>query len=59
MTTITKAELIEKYKTMRTFDLAKELGICVSTLARLLKANGIELKKPGEKVYSKKKVMVI
>lgn len=44
---ISVKELENLYNTTRTIDLAKRFGISVATLVKIVKQNGIELKKPG------------
>lgn len=55
---ITKEQLKEKYKTMKTNELAKELGISVPTLTATLKRCGIKLKGKGNKKPKQKLVIV-
>lgn len=47
MIEITKKELEERYRTTKTKDLAKELGISCPTLLRHLKKVGIKIKEQG------------
>lgn len=56
---ISKAEIEQKYNSMRTQDLAKELGVSLCTLVNTLKKAGIPLKGNRKKVFSKKKLEII
>lgn len=48
MIEITKKELEKRYRTTKTKDLARELGISCPTLLRYLKKVGIKLKERGD-----------
>lgn len=48
MVEITKQELENRYRTTKSTQLAKELGISIPTLMRYLKAYGIAVKKQGD-----------
>lgn len=50
-------ELERLYKTMRTKDLAKRLNLSVTTLVKILKEHGIEIKKAGFG-YRERKIIV-
>lgn len=54
---ISKEELENLYRTKRTADVAKELGVSVPTLIRYLKANGIAMKSPGWGARQKKLIV--
>lgn len=54
---ISKSELENLYKTTRTIDLARMLGVSVVTLIRILKENGIEIKTIGHGVRQRKVVV--
>jgi len=54
---ISRHELERLYKTMRTSDLAKFLGVSTVTLLRIVKDNGIELKRVGHGVRQRKVVV--
>jgi predicted site-specific integrase-resolvase len=49
MIEISKKELAEKYRTMTSANICKELGISLPTLRSYLKKAGIPLKKAGGK----------
>jgi transposase len=51
---ISKEELKRLYNTTRTSDLAKTFGVSVATLVRIIKENGIEIKKTGRGVRQRK-----
>lgn len=51
---ISKQELEKMYRTNKTEDVAKCFGCSIVTLLRVLKENGIELKKVGHGVRSRK-----
>jgi DNA-binding transcriptional regulator YhcF (GntR family) len=50
MIKITKKQLEERYKTENVRNLAKEFGVSVVTLMKVLKKNGIALKAPKNKI---------
>ncbi|MBR0541450.1 MAG: hypothetical protein IJK26_04505 [Clostridia bacterium] len=54
---ISKEELENLYRTKRTADVARELGISIPTLIRHLKANGIAMKSPGWGARPKKLIV--
>lgn len=51
---ISKKELEKMYRTNKTKDVARCFGCSIVTLLRVLKENGIELKKVGHGVRSRK-----
>ena len=54
---LSKQELERLYNTMRTSDLANFLGVSITTVVRIIKENGIELKKVGHGVRQRKVVV--
>lgn len=54
---VSKEELKRLYNTMRTSDLANFFGVSIVTLLRIVKEQGIELKKVGHGVRQRKVVV--
>lgn len=54
---ISKEELERLYTTTKTTELAKNLGVCVATLVRIIKENGIKVKSPGWGIRPRKIVV--
>lgn len=51
-------ELESLYRTMKTVDLAKKFNISATTLVKILKEHGVEMKKPGGQGIRERKLIV-
>lgn len=56
---LTLEQFKEKYYSMKTKDLAKELGVSIPTLLRTVHQYGLEPKKPGFNSKGRAKIQLI